>query len=153
MRADYLEVGGAYEFLGTGFTALNEEPNAQTTTKRYINDAASTKRVTGYEAVNPFTSDYIKSEAAIAFMADIAEMRRTGADTETDYVRVDLDDPTGTPGEFAARKVRVSVEVSSISDTDGEYTLEGNLNEIGDVVAGTFDTAAKSFTPTVVVGP
>ena len=36
IQADYLEVNGTNEFLGTGFTTLDEKPNAKTTSKRYI---------------------------------------------------------------------------------------------------------------------
>ena len=48
---------------------------------------------------------------------------------------------------FYARKFRVSVEVSSITGAGGEIiSQEGNLNQIGDVVIGEFNTQTKTFT-------
>ena len=41
-EASYLEVADAYELMGTGFTELNENPGAQTSSKKYINDKSST---------------------------------------------------------------------------------------------------------------
>jgi hypothetical protein len=119
--------------------------------KRYINDAGTTKRISGYEASNPFTADYIKDDAVIAYIAEVAKLRKTGSEAEADYYRVDLDDPvSGEEDTFVARKVRVSIEVSSFSDDEGNYQVEGNLNEIGDVISGTFDTSTKTFAPTVI---
>ena len=37
-EASYLKVSEAFELMGTGFTELNEDPGAQTTSKKYIND-------------------------------------------------------------------------------------------------------------------
>jgi hypothetical protein len=156
-QADYLDIGTKTTpkptFMGSGFTQLNEEPGAQVSSKRYINDASVTRRITGYEPTNPFTSDYILSEPVIEFIAAIAKQRKTGADAETDYIRVDLDDPIA--GEvanlYAARKVRVAIEVSSFSDEDGDYQVEGNLDEIGDVIDGTFNTSTRVFTATATV--
>jgi len=159
-QANYLDIGAEgiadIQYMGAGYTTLNEEPSAQVSDKRYICDASSTKQVTGYEASNPFTADDIQSDPTIAHIADVAKNRRTGSAAEADYYRVDL---TGdedlvaggvTSGEFPARKVRVSIEVSSFSDEDGECTIEGNLNEIGDIVAGLFDTTTRTFTPAVI---
>ena len=33
MEADYMQVEDKFEFMGTGFTALDENPNAQTDEK------------------------------------------------------------------------------------------------------------------------
>ena len=41
-EAAYIEVGEAYELAGTGFEKLDEEPGAQTSSKKYINDKSST---------------------------------------------------------------------------------------------------------------
>ena len=35
--ADYAEIDGTYELMGTGFTTLDESPNAQTDSETYIN--------------------------------------------------------------------------------------------------------------------
>ena len=61
--ADYLNTQSAdkpnYCLMGVGFTSLNEEPGAQTESKKYVNEKASSKSVTGYETVFPFESDLI----------------------------------------------------------------------------------------------
>lgn len=151
MQANYLDIGteGTPKFvlMGAGFTDLNEEPGAQTSSKRYINDKSTSKAITGYEWQAPYTADQIKTEEAIKYICEIGELLKTGADAETDYVIVDLDQKAGDSGNaYHARKIHVAVEVSSFGNEDGEMTCEGNLLGVGDVVEGTFDTKALTFT-------
>ena len=61
-EASYLKVSEAFELMGTGFTELNEDPGAQTTSKKYINDKSSTSSITSYEGEHGFTADQIPSE-------------------------------------------------------------------------------------------
>ena len=70
-EASYLKVGETYELMGTGFQELNEDPGAQTTTKRYISDRSSTSSITSYEGEHSFTADQIVSQAAIKDLIDI----------------------------------------------------------------------------------
>lgn len=151
-QADYLNIGDAEEpefvFMGRGFTELNEEPGAQTKSRRYINDATSTSSITGYESTFPFNADQIPSEKAIKFIVDVGKYRKTGAESETQYVAVDLDDPVPEQAnKFNARMFQVAIEVSSFTDDEGEYTCEGNLNQKGDPVVGVFDTTTSTFEP------
>ena len=134
----------------TGFTELNEDPGAQTTSKKYINDKSSTSSITSYEGEHGFTADQIPSEKVIKDLVSIGKERKTGADAEREFVRVDLDekadgDTTGTV--FKARMFTVAAEISSFSDNDGELQVEGTLHDKGDPVMGKFDTKAKTFTP------
>jgi hypothetical protein len=151
-QADYLnlaEKGGTvnFQFLGTGFTALDESPGAQKKSKRYINDSATSSSITGYEPTHAFNVDYIQSDEAIAFIADIAKFRKTGPDTVREYVMVDLDQPvTGQDGSYKARLEHVSIEVANFKSEDGELVLDGNFNAIGDVIPGTFNVTSKTFT-------
>jgi len=73
--ADYLNTGTAdapsFALMGIGFTTLDEEPGAQTETKKYVNEAASSKSITGYETVFPFESDFIKDEKAIIALYNV----------------------------------------------------------------------------------
>ena len=80
------------------------------------------------------------------FIRDIAEEQQIGV--ETDFIRVRLYQPIASKeNTFYARKFRVSVEVSSITGAGGEIiSQEGNLNQIGDVVIGEFNTQTKTFT-------
>lgn len=145
----YLEVADAYELMGNGFTELNEDPGAQTTSKKYINDKSSTSSITSYEGEHGFTADQIPSEKVIKDLISIGKERKTGIDAERNFVRVDLDekadgDVSGTA--FKARMFRVAVEISSFSDNDGELQVEGTLHDKGDPVLGKFDTKTKKFT-------
>ena len=152
MQANYIDVGtdeSSFALMGLGFTDLNESPSAQTSSKRYINDKATTKRITGYDWTTAFTTDQVKSDEAVKFICSIGELQKTGPDAETDYVVVDLDQPaTGgsASNEYHARKFHVAVEVSSFENSDGEMTASGNLLQIGDLVEGTFNTSTKTFT-------
>lgn len=94
-EASYLEVGDAYELMGAGFTELNEDPGAQTTSKKYINDKSSTSSITSYEGEHGFTADQIASEVAIKDIISIGKERKTGVDAERNLVRVDLDEKVG----------------------------------------------------------
>lgn len=144
IQANYLKVTD-FELLGTGFTELNESPSAQTTSKRYINQSSASQSITGYEWSTSFNADQIVSEVAIEYIRDIGEMQKTGADTETEYIIVDLDKPAQTAG-FRARKFMVAIAVDSFEDNDGELGITGSILGISDPILGTFDTTTKTFT-------
>lgn len=145
IQANYLEINKVYEFLGTGFTELNESPGAQTTTKRYINQASASQSITGYEWTSSFTADQIENEKAIEYIREIGEMNKLGADTETDYLIVDLDKPGTSPNTFRARKRKIAISVDSFADNDGELGMSGSFLGISDPVEGTFNTQDKTF--------
>jgi hypothetical protein len=145
VQANYLKVGETFELLGTGFTELNESPSAQTTSKRYINQSSASQSVTGYEWSSSFNADQIKSEKAIEYIRKIGEMQLTGADTEAEYIIVDLDQEAQTSG-YRARKINVAIAVDSFDDNDGELGISGTFLGQSDPIEGTFDTSTKSFT-------
>ncbi len=145
IQANYLEVAATFELLGTGFTELNESPSAQTTSKRYINQSSASQSITGYEWASEFTADQINSEKAIEYIREIGEMQKLGADTETNYIIVDLDKPAATTG-FRARKIKVAISVDSFEDEDGDLGISGSFLGISDPILGTFDTTTKEFT-------
>lgn len=146
IQANYLEVSAAFELLGTGFTELNESPSAQTTSKRYINQSSASQSITGYEWVTEFTADQIVSEKAIEYIREIGEMQKLGADTETNYIIVDLDKPATQEECYRARKIKVAISVDSFEDNDGDLGISGSFLGISDPVLGTFDTTTKEFT-------
>lgn len=145
VQANYLKVGETYELLGTGFTELNESPSAQTTSKRYVNQSSASQSVIGYEWSSSFNADQIVSEKAIEHIRNIGEMQLTGADTEAEYVIVDLDKEAQTTG-YRARKIKVAIAVDSFDDNDGELGISGTFLGQSDPIEGTFDTSTKSFT-------
>lgn len=144
----YLKVGENFELMGTGFQELNEDPGAQTTTKRYISDRSSTSSITSYEGEHPFTADQIMSEAVIKDLVQIGKERKVGSDAERELVRVDIDEAVEEEeNTFKARKFEVSAEISSFSDNDGELQVEGTFHDKGDPVIGKFNTESREFTP------
>lgn len=145
IQANYLKVGETFELLGTGFTELNESPSAQTTSKRYINQSSASQSITGYEWSTSFNADQIVSEKAIEYIREIGEMQKTGEETETEYIIVDLDKEAQTAG-YRARKFNIAIAVDSFDDNDGELGISGNFLGQSDPVEGTFDTSTKSFT-------
>lgn len=156
MEASYLDTGdgqtAAYALMGTGFTALNEEPSAQVGTKKYINNKSATNSIKGYEWKAPFEAEQIKEEAAVKFIMDIGKQQKTGPDAEADYVIVDLDEAvTGSDNTFNARKFKVAIEVASFGEDDGDMNMSGNLLGIGDPIPGTFNVSTKIFTATADV--
>lgn len=191
--ADYMDVSATatprFELLGDGVTALNENPNAQTKSSKYINNASATKSTTGYETQFAFNTELIVSEIAISKLYDMATSQLTGGDCQLTYVRVDLFDEAGTyastsdtaidetkeyyekigdkyyvvkapatenignyyektvtANTYRARQFPVSVEVSSLDESDGNIQITGNFNQAGKMVKGTFNTSTKVFT-------
>ena len=145
VQANYMKVGETFELLGTGFTELNESPSAQTTSKRYINQSGSSQSVTGYEWSSSFNADQIVSEKAIEYIRNIGEMQLTGADTEAEYVIVDLDQEAAEDAGYRARKIKVAIAVDSFDDNDGELGITGSFLGQSDPVEGTFTVATKNF--------
>ena len=145
IQANYLKVGETFELLGTGFTELNESPSAQTTSKRYINQASASQSVTGYEWSTSFNTDQIVSDKAIEYIRNIGEMQKTGADTETEYIIVDLDKAAQIAG-YRARQFKVAIAVDSFDDNDGELGISGTFLGQSDPIEGTFKTDEKTFT-------
>lgn len=144
--ADYLKVEEEFVFMGTGFTDINESPNAKTNKKQYVNDKSPTSSIVSYESEFPYETDQIRDEKAIDFICDIGELHKTGSESETEYIRVDLDKPGTADNTFRARKFNVAVQVDDLNSKDGEMTAKGKLLTRGDLEVGTFNTQSKEFT-------
>lgn len=150
--ADYLNCGTSatpdWELMGTGFTSLNESPNAQTNTKKYVNEKSSTTSITQYQTEFAYDADLISSEAAVIKLYDTGRNHKTGSDAVLEYIRVELWDPAteNSTTEFKARKFNVANSVSDISGDD-DIQVSGTLHAQGDPVDGTFNVSTKVFTP------
>ena len=83
--------------MGSGFTEANEEVNAQTDSKKYINDASATGSVKSYEWTKPIVADLIEDEEVIAYLADIGRLMKTGGECETEHVTVHFNKPVSIP--------------------------------------------------------
>ena len=151
MQANYLNCGTgdaeSYSLLGVGAKTLDENPAAQTKSRKYVCDKNATKSISGYDWNTPFDIDQIREQEAINHIINIGEKQLIGADAETDYVIVDLDQKSGeSETSYHARKFRIAIEVASFTNDDGEMGCTGNFLSIGDPVEGTFDTKTKTFT-------
>lgn len=148
--ADYLNVGTngkeTYEFMGLGFSELNESPGAQTSKKRYINDKSASTSITGYEPEFSFETDQIRSEKAIDYICEIGELQKIGDEAQTSYIKVDLDKPGKEENTYRARKFNVAIEVSDFDEKDGEMSAKGKFLQVGDLEVGTFNTTTKTYT-------
>lgn len=150
MVADYLNTGTDdaenYSFMGSGFSALDENPSATVDETAYISDKSASGSITGYKNVFPFDTQFISDDVAIKHIYDVARNQKTGGEAETDYVRVDLyANEEGT--SYPARKFRVAIEVTGITGAGTEIMkVAGNLHQVGNFVEGTFDTSTKMFT-------
>ncbi|MDH2459435.1 hypothetical protein QDR07_13035 [Clostridium perfringens] len=144
--ADYLKVGEEFVLMGTGFTDINESPNAKTNKKQYVNDKSPTSSIVSYESEFSYETDQIRDEKAVEFICDIGETHKVGAEAETEYIRVDLDKESQAENSFRARKFNVAIQVDELSSKDGEMTAKGKLLTKGDLEVGTFNVQSKEFT-------
>lgn len=147
--ADYLNVGSEDEpdnQVMNVFETVDEEPAAQTVQKHYTSDASATTLTTGYQTKFPLTGSLYKNNKVIEYIRDIAEEQKLGV--QTDYYRVRLYQPIpNKQNTFYARKFRVGFAISKVSGKGGEQiTIEGDMNAIGDVTIGEFNTVTRVFT-------
>ena len=129
-------------------TKLDNSPSAQTTSKRYVNQKSATQKIGSYQFSAPLEFDLVRSEEAIAYIADIGENEKTGADAETNYVKVYLTKSVASKeNTFEAKRRKVAVEIADFADNDGEIQGSGNLLGVSDWETGEFNTQTKTFTP------
>ena len=146
--ADYAEIDGTYELMGTGFTTLDESPNAQTDSETYINEVTASTDITSYETEFAYESRLIPSQKAIYKLWKMGRDHATGSDAQLKYVRVELFNPVGEPSETAAEyTARLFTVANENSGAGGEkISVTGTLHAVGDPVLGKFDTVSKKFT-------
>lgn len=152
--ADYINTSTtenpSWSLCGTGFTQLDESPNAQMESKVYIHQKEASPTITRYEPVFPFTTELWSDDDAIKMIYNIARNRLVGEAAQVEYLRTDLlIDENGEPitTTVPARKFIVAVEVSDISGEGGEaISVSGNFNQVGAFVEGDFDISSKTFT-------
>lgn len=149
--ADYLNTGSdstpSFALMGVGFNTLDENPNAQTDGKTYINQKAQSSQIKNYQTQFPFDTDLIASEEAVMALYNIGRNQNVGADAELEYVRVELFQAhEAQENTFAARKFKVAVAVTGITGAGGEAVkVTGTLHGVGDPIYGTFNTTTKTF--------
>lgn len=143
--AHYLEVDGTYELLNT-FTAINESPAAQTEETQYTTMKAKAVDTVGYQGVWALEGDLNGTEKAVTYLEDIGKEQKLGDDATTKLAIVELDNPADVENEFYAREVLVAVEITDLPNEGGaKRKISGNLNQLKDIVIGSFNTTTKTF--------
>ena len=147
--ADYLNIGTTdapdFVVMGAGFTALDEQLNAQTESRAYISDTNLSTHTTSYQPQFAYKVDLMDDVDVITELYDIGADRLVGEAAQRDYVRVDLW-KGGMENEYPARLFRVEVQPDSNSGSGAAIVqVTGNLNQLGDAVKGTFNTVTRTF--------
>lgn len=156
--ADFLNTGTTnnpvWTLLGRGVTALDESPAAVIDTTAYISDRSASGTVTGYAATFPFTAERIITDKALNYIYDVGLYQQTGADAQTQMLRVRTDEPMqGETDKFHARLFLIAIEVATFSGAGTEKIVcDGNFHQVGDLTIGTYDRLTKVFTPSNITG-
>lgn len=137
-----------YSRINTGFIKLSEENSPQVDNTAYIADKNSSPVVTGYENKWSFEAQYVKGDPVVDDIVEIAREQKTGSDCERLLVDVDMNDRVGETGTvYNARQFKVAVEATPPAGEPRQITsIGGAFHQVGDLVMGTFDTSAKTFT-------
>ena len=130
--------------MGAGWTKFSESPNAQTKSKKYINEKTERESVTHYKPKFDFEADLMHADPTIKKVYDISRNRETGSGAVVDILIVDKIGEEPVDG-YEARRMKLAVSVSSV-DGDDDMTISGSLNGQGDDIKGKFVTSTKTFT-------
>lgn len=138
----------AYALMGTGFTEINEAPNAETEETGYVNMKSMSTTVKSYNNKFSGSSDKIVDERAVMSLYDVAYYQKTGEEAERNLFNIDYTQPLDEAGKlYKARMFRVSVAISTINKAATEkVSFEFELGAVKDVVHGTFAKDTKTFT-------
>lgn len=130
--------------MGAGWTKFSESPNAQTKSKKYINEKTERESVTHYKPKFDFEADLMHADPTIKKVYDISRNRETGSGAVVDILIVDKIGEEPVDG-YDARRMKLAVSVSTF-DGDDDMTLSGSLNGQGDDIKGKFVTSTSTFT-------
>ena len=126
-------------------TQLDESPAAVTNERSYVSNKSATVLTTGYQTSFPFNIDVYTPDAVSDFIRSVGEEQKIGVTCPFYIVRLHQKESENV---YYARMFTVGIAVDSITHEAGaNIQVSGNLNAIGDVVIGTFNTTTKAFTP------
>lgn len=138
-----------YVLLGDGITSLTEEFNPESDTKQYINQSNGTTVIKSYTPSISIEKEYIKDDSLQKWIDEKVKTLPVGSDAESDYIRINLFEESGTAGAYTAVKRRCTFQFDSVGgDAGSELVSALTLGGIGDGIEGTFDVSTKKFTAT-----
>lgn len=138
-----------YVLLGDGITSLTEEFNPESDTKQYINQSNGTTVIKSYTPSISIEKEYIKDDSLQKWIDEKVKTLPVGSDAESDYIRINLFEESGTAGTYTAVKRRCTFQFDSVGgDAGSELVSALTLGGIGDGIEGTFDVSTKKFTAT-----
>lgn len=140
--------------MGTGFTQLDENPNAQTENTQYINMESENIDTTSYAPNYAVNADLIYADEAIKRIYDIANQRKTYGGAVVKMLTVDVFDKR-SDGSYGAKVENLAVAITGINGSKsgaGKMVMTGNLNGQGDGAYGTYSGDSEgdgtgTFTP------
>lgn len=133
-----------WERCAKGWKKFSENPNAQTESVQYINEASETTDTVSYSPQYGFECDLMPNQPTIKKIYDIAKDRKTGSEAVVDVLVVDTFEQD-EKGAYTARRESLAVAVSSLDGTK-KMSMSGNLNGQGDGVKGKFTPATSPAT-------
>ncbi|MBQ8569328.1 MAG: hypothetical protein IJ446_08935 [Oscillospiraceae bacterium] len=137
----YMEINTvSYAQCGAAWLVFSESPNAQTKSRKFINEKTERSNITRYAPQWSFECLLMYDRPEIKKLYDIVKQRKTGSDTVVTFIVVDKFD------KDSARMVRAAVQITSLDDDD-DMIIKGTFYNQGDEVLGTFDTNTGVFTP------
>jgi len=136
-----------YVLLGDGITSLTEEFNPETESTHYINKKSASSSVKSYAPSISVEKEYIKDEDLQEWINKKVKTLPTGAEAESDYIRINILEGAVDDGCYPAVKRPCTYQFDSIGGDGGgvlmnNMTLTGN----GDDVQGGFDVTTSTFT-------
>lgn len=137
-----------YERLGKDLEEFSPELSAQVDTKKNILGQSSVV-ISGYEktgSIEPFYAE--EGSGLFRRLQDIIDGDLVLDALKTDVVEVKLWEQAEN-GAYPAVKETAYMEVNSYGGDTTGYQIPFTLHYTGEKVKGTFDVAAKTFTPAV----
>lgn len=120
---------------GDGWLSFTESPNAQTKTRKFINQRNETSTITRYSTQWDFEVLLDLSDPPTKTIYEIATKHKTGDDAKIQLEILDGAEAT------SGRKYYATVQVSSIDDDD-DMVMKGTIYADGDEVES-FETTSS----------
>lgn len=141
-------ISPVYALLGDGITSLTEEFNPESESTHYINKKSASNSVKSYAPSISVEKEYLKDEDLQEWINKKVKTLPTGAEAESDYIRINILEGAVEDGSYPAVKRPCTYQFDSIGGDGGgvlmnNMTLTGN----GDEVQGVFDVTTSKFTP------